>query len=364
MADAEDLLLDQIEELIADFGPKWVAISEILGENPEKLRSKWRRSGKNDPTKRMDEIDSQVLLNDLSGVLFEDTKVAEKVNWRDILAHAIDGNVLNDKLEYRQREAHVTIKTDKPIIVVYTADWQLGDGATDHALWYRDIRKIMDTDGVYMIDLGDSYQNMRSFRVLAAVLNQVLSPPQQASLMKDLVDELSDKGKLLAKIGGNHDEEFDFRIFGQALQQYLYDKSKAPMFPNRGILHLKVGKEKYTNLLFHKSRFKSFIRPAHGAFREWQMSYPAEVVAGAHDHQPALEIFWAYAQLPGDGVGKEVFLLKTGTYQDSEFGWRYWGQGAIPIMPVVVYFPHEHKKVPFMNLDDAIKFTQGAQNVS
>jgi hypothetical protein len=358
----DDLILDQIEELIADFGPKWLTIGEIINDNPEKLRSKWRRSGRKDPTQK-DEIETQVELNNLSGVLFEDKVVTEKVGWRDILSHAIDANALNKKLEYKQREATVRIETDEPIIIVYTADWQLGDGATDHALWYQDIRKIMDTPNVYMIDLGDSYQNMRSFRVLSAVLSQVLSPSQQATLLKGLVDELSEKGKLLAKIGGNHDEEFDERVFGQALQQYLYAKSQAPLFPNRGVLHLKIGKEKYDNLLFHKSRFKSFIRPAHGAFREWQMSYPAEVVAGAHDHQPALEIFWAYAQLPDDATGKEVFLLKTGTYQDSEFGWRYWGQGAIPVMPVVVYFPHEHKKVPFMNLDDAIKFTQGAYDV-
>ena len=153
MADAnDDLLLDQIEEMIADFGPKWLEIGEILSENPEKLRSKWRRSDRADPTRRKDEIDSQAMLNDLSSVLFEDTKTTEKVNWRDILAHAIDGNVLNDRLEYRQREANITIKTDEPIIIVYTADWQLGDGATDHALWYRDIRMIMDTANVYMIE--------------------------------------------------------------------------------------------------------------------------------------------------------------------------------------------------------------------
>jgi hypothetical protein len=76
---------------------------------------------------------------------------------------------------------------------------------------------------------------------------------------------------------GNHDVEFDERIFGQALQYYLLQNMKAPRFQNRGLLNLGVGNEIYTLYLFHKSRFRSVFRPAHGAYREYQFGYPADV---------------------------------------------------------------------------------------
>ena len=349
-----DDLLDNIEEMLAELGPKWSIIGRTLNQDSERIRGIWRRSGREMP-KQPTEIIETTELDNFSSVLFTDKKKAESVNWREFLVHAVDGEIINEKLEYQQQKATIEIDTDKPIAIVYTADWHLGDSSTDHAAWYGDIRKVMDNDRVYMIDLGDDYQNMRSFKNLASVLNQVLTPRQQAAMIKSLVDELTSKNKLLAKIGGNHDEEFDQRIFGQALQEYLFENTSAPIFPNRGVLHLKVGKQEYTNLLFHKSRFRSFIRPAHGAFREWQQSYPAEVVAGAHDHIPALEILWAWASSVPDGMCREIFLLKTGTYQDSEYGWRYWGTGAFPVMPVVIYYPDRHHKTPFMSLDDALQ---------
>jgi len=30
------------------------------------------------------------------------------------------------------------------------------------------------------------------------------------------------------------------------------------------------------------------------------------------------------------GFGGETYLIKCGTYQDSEFGWRYFGNGGRP----------------------------------
>lgn len=344
-------LYDIIDELVAEHGRSWVKISEIIGEHPEKLRSIYRRKVQADTTTDPDK--------DLQAIEFRDKKTQELPPWRDLVDHAINGESINEDLEFRQRTAEIRINTDKPVIVVYTGDWHLGDGATDHKRWLKDIDMIINTPNAYLVDLGDDYQNMRSFKSLSAVLNQVLTPPQQAAMMKSLVLELTSQNKIIAKIGGNHDEEFDLRLFGEAVQAYLYEKMNAPIFPNRGLVHLSVGKQTYTNLLFHKSRFRSILRPAHGAYREWQLGYPAEVVVGAHDHTPAFEVFWAhqvgYARERDQSNG-EVFLIKIGTYQDSEFGYRYFHGGGFPLNPAVVYYPNKHKKVAFLNVEDAIKF--------
>lgn len=341
----------------------WAEIGEILQITPEAARGRYRTYKKN---LRLGKIDDEEYDKDDESELnqyveFLDKKHAEDIDWRELLDLASTASDVNKRMADSQRTATIRIHTDRPVAVLYTGDWHLGDSLVRYDQWLSDMQIVLSTDGLYMVDMGDDYQNMRQFKNLASVLNQVLSPKQQVALMKSLISELTDKGKLLAKIGGNHDEEFDQRIFGEALQSYLYRNTDAPVFPNKGLVKLKVGEQEYTNLLFHKSRFRSILRPAHGAFREWQLSYPAEVVVGAHDHTPAFESWWGYslAEQTGASFGGEVFLMKIGTYQDSDFGWRYFHNGGFPLTQTIIYYPDEHKKLYFADVRDAIKFLGG-----
>ena len=290
-------------------------------------------------------------------IIFEDKKVAEDIGWREYVDLALKAQDINKRSSDIQRTASITIKTDKPIAITYTSDWHLGDGATDHASWLSDMEMMINCPYLYMIDLGDDRQNAKTFKVLSVVLGQVLSPKQQARLVKNLIDELTEKKKLLAKVGGNHDEEFDERLLGEALQSYLLAKIKAPRFSNRGLLKLKIGKETYTNLLLHKSRYSSFLRTNHGNMREHQLSYPADIVASGHNHAPGFEIFNRYelARDAGLPFGGESFLIKTGTYQDSSYGWKYFHGGGMG-NPTVILFPDRHKKLIFMDAKDAIDY--------
>lgn len=353
-------LLKQVQEIIAE-EPKisWRELGRRLGVHPEKLRSLYRRSVDREEFPSDDEeISGDEIFIDPE-VLCEDKKIAQEVDWRELINYARTGANINQRLSVFQEIGTVSIATDVPIAVCYTGDWHLGSTITSYPEWQRDIQFIMDTDRLYMVTLGDDNENMRSFKTLSAVLSQVLSPPQQVNLMFSLVGELTDKNKLLAKVSGNHDGEFDERIFGQSLMSFLYKHLQTPVFENRGVLKVKVGNQTYNNLLFHKSRFKSFLRPVHGAYREWQLSYPAEVVVGAHDHVPGAEIMYGYtlAQQDGQDIGGEVFLLKVGSYQDGDYGWRYFHNGAI-MNPTVVYYPDQHKKLLFTNPQDAMQFIE------
>jgi hypothetical protein len=350
----DESFLDLVEELLAKYGPKWQYIADQIGDRPERIRSAWRRSGRELPD-REDNPESELALH----IEFTDKKETNNVDWREYIDLAKHGKDINERSEITQKTAEVHIKTDKPIAVVYSGDWHLGDKAIDYQTWVSHLSLILNNNNVFMVDMGDEIQNMRTFKVLSGVLDQVLSPTQQAAMLHSIVDELTESNKLLAKITGNHDAEFDERLFGEALEKYYMSKLKAPIFNNRGLLDLHVGDQLYPNLLFHKSRFKSSARPAQGALKEWQMGYPAEVVVGGHDHIPAAEIMWAYglASDNNKGFGGEIFLLKIGTFQDSDLGWKYY-QGSNPtcIMPTVVYYPKEHRKILFMDLADAIKF--------
>jgi hypothetical protein len=116
-----------------------------------------------------------------------------------------------------------------------------------------------------------------------------------------------------------------------------------------------VGEAEYEMLLFHKSRFRSFLTPTHGARRELMLSLPsADIVAGGHDHQPGLEVFW-YNMLKDS---HPTILVKVGTYSDSVYGWRYFHNGGFPINPAVVLYPKQRKMLPFVSPMDAIEFVE------
>jgi hypothetical protein len=333
----------------------WKQIGKKLNKHPELVRSLYRRSQDRREYPRAEP--SPFIGESIDEIYCEDKKVAEDIDWRELIEYAEDGSRLNERMSISQEIGTVTISTDGPIAVCYTGDWHLGSNSIDYPQWTHDMQYIMDTDNLYMVTLGDDNENMRSFKTLSAVLSQVLSPQQQISLMFSLVDELTQKNKLLAKVSGNHDGEFDERLFGQSLMAYLYKNLKTPVFENRGVLKIRIGDQTYSNLLFHKSRFRSFLRPVHGAYREWQMSYPAEVVVGAHDHVPGAEIMYGYtlAQQDGQDIGGEVFLLKVGSYQEGDYGWRYFHNGAI-MNPTVVYYPDRHKKILFTCPEDALQY--------
>jgi hypothetical protein len=342
-------LLKEIKYYREELNPptSWVDLARKLNwESPEALRKHYSRCKEYIPDDSA-LTEEELGLDYFANIEFQDSRngSGETVPWREILDHAKKGADLAEKLETTQEIANVNIDTKGPIAVCYTSDWHLGDIAVDYELWKKDIQIIMDTPNMYLITLGDLYENMRSFKHLATVLNQAISAKQQVKLLQGIATELSVKQKLLGAVEGNHDGEFDERIFGESLQEQVFSSSLAPRFKNKGVLSLHIGNETYDNLLFHKSRYRSILRGAHGAYREWEFIYPAEVVAGGHDHLPAIEVFWGYqmARDMGKNFGGETYLIKLGSYQNGDFRLKYFQRG-FPILPTVIYYPDRHEK--------------------
>lgn len=340
----------------------WASLAKYLGMATSTLREGFKTQfslGLNDlPNLTQHAIVKQVKELREAAITFVDKVEGKEVHWREYLELAKTDQQLRKVTDTSQRMATINIDTDKPFCLMFTGDWQLGDQYVDYDSWACDMEFVLSTPNLGMIDLGDDRQNMRSFKILSLVLGQVLSPKQQALMLRSVVKDLTSRNKLIAKVGGNHDEEFDERIFGDALQSFLLENLKAPRFRNRGLLKLNVGDQLYTALIFHKSRFKSFLRATHGAMREHQLSYPADIIAGGHDHQPGAEHYFHY-QLARDaemGFGGETYLIKTGTYQDSIYGWKYFHNGGFPVNYTIVLFPDRYKMVLFDNPRDAVRF--------
>ena len=293
-----------------------------------------------------------------AALIFTDKKHKDNPNWREWAGLAKETQDFGQRIDDSQRIAHIKIETNVPISLMFSGDWHLGAQGVDYVAWLDDIEYLLSTPNLYMAEVGDDRENMRSFRMLSGVLNQVLSPKQQAHMIRGVIEELTANDKLIAKVGGNHDEEFDQRIYGEALQGYLLEKMKAPRFKNRGLIYLTVGNIEYTILLFHKSRFRSFLRKTHGNMREQQLSFPADIIAGGHDHEPGMEHGEHYrlAKDAGETFGGEYVMIKVGTYQDSEYGWRYFHNGGFACNYTTVLFPDQKRIIPFADPRSAVRF--------
>ncbi|MCK4818862.1 hypothetical protein KA005_24020 [bacterium] len=346
----------------------WAALGRALGIPWSTLREACGRSFGINKAKDIGRLGGLLEIGQIeelheAALIFADKKQKEDVNWREFAEVADANKAFRERISTSQRTAKVLIKTRCPIAVMFSGDWHLGDRYVDYETWVSDIEFLLSHDNLYMVDVGDDRQNLRVFRHLAAVFQQVLSPKQQAHMLRSVIEDLTAKDKLLAKVGGNHDEEFDQRIFGEALQSYLLEKMRAPFFPNRGLVFLTVGDIEYSMLLFHKSRYKSFLRRTHGAKREHQLSYPADIIAGGHYHQPGMEHLHHYslADQEDKGFGGETIFIKVGTYQDSDYGWRYFSNGGMVGNYTVVLFPDQKKMIPFTNPRDAMDYLEMAR---
>ena len=344
-------IITQVEALRKERpGLTWEQIGkELHKESGEAARSEYRRA-KND--EKVDEIEGDEAIIEF---FHQEGKIPD---WREFAEKAQEAADIKKQIDPLIKATNMSITTKKPIGIVFSGDWHLGDASVSHKAWMQDIETVLDHPRLFLADLGDDRQNVRAFKDLSAVLGQVLSPKEQGLMVRGLVDELTSKNKLLCKVDGNHDVEFDERIFGEAIQSYLLQNMKAPRFRNKGLMFLEVGDETYAIYVFHKTRFRSIYRAAHGAWREWQFGYPADIVAGGHDHQPAFEMLPNYtmARDVGKSFGGLTFLVKCGTYQDSKYGWKYFHNGGRPEAIVVILWPDEHRMQAFLSIQDAVKF--------
>jgi hypothetical protein len=58
------------------------------------------------------------------------------------------------------------------------------------------------------------------------------------------------------------------------------------------------------------------------------------------------------------GFGGGTYLIKVGTYQDSNYGWKYYHNGGKPARICVVLWPEEHRMAPFFSMNDASRFLE------
>lgn len=293
---------------------------------------------------------------------FVDKKTGE-LDWRRVINAAIEMQDIRNNNSWTQDICRIEIPTDKPVAIMFTSDEHIGSMATDYDAWLNSIDYLFDTPGLYAVNVGDPIENQKKFRTVSPILSQVISPTLQPQVYGQVLLEMFNRGKLLAMSGGNHDLEFDERIFGEGdLKQYA--ERLVPYFDGKGLVELVVGDVTYRILMMHKTRYHSFINTLHGAKREYQLTLPADIVVTAHTHKPGFEEYHHYQMAAELGLdfGGVSFLIQTGTFKVNDtYSKRYWTKGVIGT-PTVVLHPDRREMDYFRTPEKAVDFIRGINN--
>ena len=232
------------------------------------------------------------------------------------------------------------------IAVMKAADLHLGGLDIDYQSLLEHYEFLLTKPNFYLQLFGDDINLMVMHKTVSA-RHDVLTPEEQTNLLENMVDELLSRGKILSMGSGNHSDEFTERTAGFGITRALM-KYKVPYFRGMGYIDLVVGKVRYGQAFAHKTRFNSFMNPAHGAKRMQQMHAEyfgknrqiADEYITAHTHNPHVS---HEGCLPED----RIWYVKCGTFKTNcLYSQRYFGQGRIGV-PTAVYHP-EHKSVVYL----------------
>lgn len=285
--------------------------------------------------------------------------VEEEFDWREWVKAAVEMQDLHQRAEITQNTCTVDLTAvDRPIAVMFTADWHLGSLGTDYRSWMQDIEYVIDTPDLYLGVVGDVKDNFRYFRDLSAILSQLFPPHIQTKMVGEVTKELVKAGKLLFHTWGNHDYEWDTSMTGYSHMVELIHSAGVPFLSGQGLVNLLVGQQRYPTLVIHRTRFNSYLHTLHGNKRAYELIYPARIVVTAHTHNPDYETFTRYdlAESLGEGFGGTSYLVKCGTYKLNDgYSARNFGLPRCATITCVLY-PDRQKVVPFQNAEDAVRF--------
>ena len=265
----------------------------------------------------------------------------------------IEEQKLRGEADPSQNRCEVRIKTDLPfILVVGSSDWHLGSEHCDYEMFWKHYNLIKDTDGVFVNIIGDERDNFVMPKLRAGLFEEVLNPQQQADLFQGLLQGWDDKGKILARCGGNHDN-FSWMEVGVNIENYWYQDMKSPLMRVGGFEHLKLNKIEYVGWLHHGlSVYNSTFNPNHASRRSFEMQGPFDFSMMGHTHQEEVSMGWRWSE----EYAKRVCMVRTGTYKtdDTYAKSRQFPRGQEP-GACILFDTREKRMMGFDNINSGIE---------
>ncbi|TVM01735.1 MAG: hypothetical protein CV087_10480 [Candidatus Brocadia sp. WS118] len=208
------------------------------------------------------------------------------------------------------------------ILVVFSADWHLGNFGVDYGQVESLVDFVADRPNVYLVTVGDLIDNFRRFRSTEALFGQI-PPNDQYRILESLLERLGENGRHIASTWGNHDVEFDEKLSGFSYVAQLLQKN-THYFKGIGKLQLQVNEQEYIVGLTHFYKGHSMYNPVHSHIRFLREQFPdCDIVATGHKHFPAAG-WWPNWQNEG---AKVQYMVQVGSPKNSDtYSQRYYGR--------------------------------------
>lgn len=213
---------------------------------------------------------------------------------------------LRQKVEIKEYEATVKIKTDKPIGIVWWADQHVGGQFVDYERlrWEADEIKA---NPYLKVALGGDFSD--SFVWLPAAFDDVANLTEQNLYLYRLMEYVG-WDKILFCVIGNH-QKWSRR---SGLDGYDEMRRRIPVFEGIGTVDLQINDVSYMGAVIHKAKGSSYLDPNFGGKRFLRENDGYDFVMTAHNHEGG-----AQTVNRKDTYGeREVALLAGKTFKETD----------------------------------------------
>lgn len=241
------------------------------------------------------------------------------------------------RLETKQTAATVTINESKPFGVVLWGDWHVGAKGVDCRRLDEDAETIADTEGLYIVGMGDYKDNASALVHPTATQESVATTDMQDLVVQHIWHK--ETGKVIAIVRGCHDD-LDKRNANVDFVQSLCDDTGAVNLWHGGKVTIKAGDQEYVIAARHKYKNESALNTTN-AQRSMMNEFGAvDVIALAHKHFPDFQ------QL--HRMGRDVIYTRSGTYKYyDEYGQKLAGYVGEYGVPVIIFYPDQKRMLHF-----------------
>lgn len=245
----------------------------------------------------------------------------------------------------------IEIETNRPIGLVNTADWHLGQFGVDYLSFGNDMTFIEANPYLKCIIGGDGYQNIIQTSKMGSSHNQTPISVQKGLYVLTLKKLINN---IIAIKTGNHNY-WTTLAEGEDWDAELARRLKLIYLKHYALIHLKVGDMVYPILTMHQSRFNSSFNLTHTCLQNQRLYFPqARIVVIEHRHQAAIEQY-RYDE-------KECIAIRPGTYAIyDDYAQQNGYFGSYVCNPTVVLYPNVDRIVGFKDMRDAAIYLDAVQ---
>jgi len=291
---------------------------------------------------------------------FVGTKTQE-VDQKRVFREIKQQQILFQEARVSQPEGKVKIETDLPVSIFFVGDIHFGSIYSDHERFRKEMEEIANTPNAYVVFMSNLIDNAIPSQYPANMLVNAIPPDKQVVVMRQIVQGLDEKGRVLGAVVSDCHEGWTWRHTGQDINALIYgfEDRKFPVLENGGRLNITVGKRKYVIGLYHKiGPFRSNFNRLHGLqqMNRLQQNMECDVVVGAHYHVAAVETTY-------EGQGKEhrrpIVYIQSGSYKGidkihDQWSQTRYGRTGEPSAQSVELWPDKRRMEAFLEFDTGI----------